>query len=120
IGVGGDIRGPAISQARYTAQDSLWGLRVLTAAHAKPDGDRALHRQGIQAGMGNVMPVAVEVNDLLRPQGPQHSNLLGAPASSGVEVLVQGFIFDLVPAHANAKPQAAPTEHVDFRRLLRD
>src|SRR5262245_14066052 len=70
IGVGGDIRGPAVSKARHTAQDSLWGLRVLTAAHTKPDRDRALHRQGIQAGMGNVMPVAVEVNDLLRPQGP--------------------------------------------------
>jgi hypothetical protein len=70
--------------------------------------------------MGNVMPLAMEVNDRLRPQGPQHGNLLGAPASPGVEVLVQGFIFDLVPAHANAEPQAAPTEHVNFRGLLGD
>src|SRR5262245_55916258 len=45
IGVGGDIRGPAVSEACHTAQDGLWGLRILTAAHAKPDGDRALHRQ---------------------------------------------------------------------------
>ena len=79
-----------------------------------------MHRQGIQAGMRNVMPLAVEVNDLLRPQGPQHSNLLGTPASPGVEVLIQGFIFDLVPAHANAEPQAATTEHVNFRGLLGD
>src|SRR5262245_9619499 len=92
ISVSGDIRGPAVSEARHTAQDSLWGLRILIAAHPKPDGDRTLHRQRIQASMGNVMPLAVEVHDLLRPQGPQYGNLLGAPTSPGVEVLVQGFI----------------------------
>src|SRR5215831_10742542 len=75
IGVGGDIRGPAVSEARHTAQDSLWGLRVLTATHPKPDRDRALHRQGIQAGMSNMMPLAVEVNDLLQGALEQRGSL---------------------------------------------
>ena len=79
-----------------------------------------MHRQGIQARMGNVVPLAVEVDHLLRPQGPQHRDLLGAPASPGMEVLVQGFVLDLVPAHTNAEPQAAATEHVDFGGLLGD
>jgi hypothetical protein len=70
--------------------------------------------------MGNVVPLAVEVDCLLRPQGPQHRDLLSAAASAGVEVLAQRVVLHLVPTYPNAKPQAAATEHIYLGSLLGD
>ena len=118
--VRGDIRGPAVSEARHPAQHDFRGLWILAAAHPEPDGNRALHWEGIQARMGDVMPVPVKVYHLLRPQGSQYRDLFGAAASPGMEVLAQSFVFYLVPTHTNAQPQTTAAEHVHLGCLFGD
>jgi hypothetical protein len=65
--IGRDIRAPAVGEARHAAQNRVGWARRGTAPHTHPNGDGTLDRQRIQAGMGDVVPLAVEVDDLLGP-----------------------------------------------------
>ncbi len=49
----------------------------------------------------------MEVHDFLRPQRPQHLDLLGATAAPIVEVLAQSLELHLVPADSDAQAQPA-------------
>ena len=60
----------------------------------------------------------MEVHHLVGPQlTHQLYLLLAAPAPVG-EAFAQTLVFDRVPAHADAQPQPAASEHVDFGRLF--
>ena len=68
--------------------------------------------------MGDVVPAAVEVDDLLGPQSPQHRELFLTAFAAVVKILVQGLVFHGVPADAHAQAQPSAAEHVYGRRLL--
>lgn len=86
---------------------------------AEPQRDMAPWRQGIDAGVGDGMALALEGDKGLGPQGPHDLDLfLGAPAPI-LEVLIEADEFNLVPADPDAEAQAAVAQHVEGRRLFR-
>ncbi len=52
--------------------------------------------------MIEVVPPALEGDDLLRPEHPQHVDLLADLAAPLVEILVKGFVFGVVPTDGDA------------------
>ena len=66
------------------------------------------------------MELAPVVDDVLGPQPPQQLDLLRLPGSASRERHVEGFVLDLVPARADAKPKAVPGEDGELGGLLGD
>ena len=64
--------------------------------------------------------LAVEVDDRLRPEPPQHLDLLLRAAAAVREVLAERLELDEVPAEPDAEPEAPAGEDVDLGRLLGD
>jgi hypothetical protein len=104
---------PSIAEARGTPQ------RWLGFA-AKPDGNRALHRQRIDAGLVDSVPLPLERHHRLRPQRPQDRDLLIHTCTAGAKLRIQALIFHLIPADPNTEPQPPATYDLDLGRLLRD
>src|SRR3989454_7205615 len=73
-------REPAIGQAANPAQGRFGRNGLRGPAGPNPDGDGTLHRQGIQTGVADLMPLPFEIDYLLGPQGAQHGNLLFTPS----------------------------------------
>ena len=73
-----------------------------------------------EACVGDVVPLSLKGDQLLGPQGTEHSNLLLNPAASVVEPLTESLVLHIVPADAHAQPETAAAEHVHLRRLLGD
>ena len=48
--------------------------------------------RGVDAGVGDVVILAVKVDDFLRPQLAQHLDLLVAAAAAGGEIDAEGFV----------------------------
>ena len=102
---------PAVAQAANPIKHSV-------GAAAEPDGDGALHRQGVDAGVADFVVAAVVVDHFLRPQHPQHLHLFGAAAAAIAEVFAQSLELHIVPAHADAQAQAAAGQHIHRGGLL--
>ena len=114
----GKQRKPAVGEPRDAAHGHVEGRRTTRGTGADPDRDRALHRQRLDAGMADPVPLALIIDNLLRPQQAQHLDLLLAALAARTPVLVQRLVFDRIPADANAQPQTPAAEHVNLRRLL--
>src|SRR5262249_28640190 len=69
-------------------------------------------------GRIEVMIRPLEVDQGLGPELPHDGDLLADAAASRVKVLVQGLVFDMVPADAHAETQAPAAEHVHRSGLL--
>ena len=52
----------------------------------KPDGNGALHRHGVQPGVGNVVPFAFEGNEFLGEQQLENVDLLLHASPAGVKI----------------------------------
>src|SRR2546423_2241500 len=107
------MRHPAVGDARGAALDA-----VALAAH--PDRDRPLHRQGIEARIGDAVVRAREGHELARPQRAHHGDLLLDAPAARTEVGAERLELDGIPSDRNAEPQAAAREDIDGGRLLRD
>ena len=66
------------------------------------------------------MPPALVFDGLVRPEPAHHLDLLFAAHTPIVKVLPERFVFDVVPASADAQPQPAPRQHIDTGGLLCD
>src|SRR5262245_41363514 len=116
----GKHREPAISKPTDSTQRRCGGNGTCGPASPDPDGDRSLHRQWIQTSVVDLMPLAFEIDHLLRPQRSQDSDLLLASSATVMEVFAKRFIFDRVPAHTNPQPQSTAAEYIHLGGLLGD
>ena len=64
-----------------------------------------LARPGQDAGVLEVVELAVEAEDVLGPEPAHQLDLFGLAPAAGVEVLVERVVLDGVPADADAEPQ---------------
>src|SRR6185312_4025021 len=85
---------------------------------AEPQRYFALWRPGIDAGVREAVPLALERNVGIGPQRFHHLDLFLGPLAPVVEVLVETDEFHLVPAHADTEPEAPAAEHVETGSLL--
>jgi hypothetical protein len=93
------------------------GARIFSAASAEPERD-LLRRQAVEAHVIDVMELALEAEERLRPEQLQHLHLLGEARAAAVYVLADRPVLGLLPADADAELEAAATDEVEFRRLL--
>src|SRR5262249_42292381 len=70
-----------------------------------PHGNRPLHRQRIDPGVGHAMPPAVVGHELTGPQTAHHLELFLDPPTAVRERFTQRLELDRVPAHADAQTQ---------------
>ena len=66
----------------------------------------------------DLVVTALERDDVLRPEQPQHLDLFLVAAGAVAEVHPERLVLHLVPADADAEPELAAGQHVDLRRLL--
>ena len=66
------------------------------------------------------MIAALELHVRLRPKRAHDLHLLFRAAPAIVKILVQAFVFDLIPADADAEPEAAVAQPIEPGRLLGD
>src|SRR5829696_1071010 len=85
---------------------------------AEPQRDFALSRPGIDAGVREAVPFALERHVGIGPQRFHHLDLFLGPLAPVVEILVEADELHLVPADADAEPEAAAAEHVETGGLL--
>src|SRR3954465_14188048 len=85
---------------------------------AKPQRDLALGRSGIDAGVRKAVPLALKRHVGIGPQRLHHLNLFLGSLAPVVEILVEADELDLVPAYADAEPEAAAAKHVETGGLL--
>ena len=64
------------------------------------------------------MPLALESNVRIGPQCLHHLDLFLGPLASVLEILVEADELHLVPADADAEPEAAAAEHVETGGLF--
>ena len=98
--IGTHERKPTVAELRQAAQ------RALVRA-AEPDRDRPLDRQWIDAGVGDLVPAAVESDQFLGPELAQHFDLLLRAPAAIFEIFTEGFVFHRVPADTDTEAQAA-------------
>ena len=87
---------------------------------AEPQRNLAAWRQRIDAGVREAVPLALERDVGIGPQRLHHLDLFLGPLAPVVEILVEADELHLVPAHADAEPEAAAAEHVETGGLLGD
>ena len=124
-GVGARTRAPGRALCRVRARTEAAGTSRRPAARPAPapaprrrpsNGDRPLDGQRVDARPRDWS--APPKSTTARSTAPHHGDLLLDAAAAIVEVLVEGFVLDMVPADADAEPQAAAAEDVDLGRLL--
>src|ERR1044071_2538611 len=113
IFVGIHQREPAVAEFRQTAERALIGA-------AEPDRNRALHRQRIDAGVGDLVPAAFEADQFVAPEPAQYFDLLLRATAAFFEILPQRLVFHRVPADADAEAHPAATQHVECGGLFGD
>ena len=84
-----------------------------------PDRNGALHRQGIEAGAIDVVPLASIGHHRLRPEGPHHRDLFLDAGAAGAEILAQGLELHAVPPNADTEPKPPAAEDVHLGGLFR-
>src|SRR5262245_17362073 len=108
------LREPAIRQTSNAFDHRFYTGSPTT----KPQGNRTLDRQRVEASVANMVPAPMEIDHVLRPQGPHHGNLFLRALAAIVEILTQSLIFRRVPTNPNSQAQASTAQHIDFCRLL--
>ena len=87
---------------------------------AEPDRDGLLRWQRVEAGIGDLVPLAVIGDEVVAPQRAHDLDLLLAALAAVGEIHAERLIFDVVPADANAEAQAAPAQDIDGGGLFGD
>ena len=87
---------------------------------AEPQGDAPPDGQGIDAGILDGVPLALEGHVRLGPQRLHDLDLLLLRACRGLEALVEADVLDGVPADPDAEAEAPAGQHVEGGRLLGD
>src|SRR5437868_7852303 len=87
---------------------------------AEPQRNFTAWWPGIDAGVWEAVPLALECNVGIGPQRFHHLDLFLGPLAPVVEILVEAHELELVPADADAEPETAATEHVETGSLLGD
>src|SRR6185437_6832337 len=85
---------------------------------AKPDRNRTLDWQGIDAGAIDVVPLPVKLDHRLGPELAQDGDLLFDPSPTIVEILPERLVLDRIPTEADAEAKTTAAQHVDLGRLL--
>src|SRR3954451_20515663 len=85
---------------------------------AEPQRNFTAWWPGIDAGVWEAVPLALECNVRIGPQRFHHLDLFLGPLAPIVEILVEADELHLVPAYADAEPEAAAAEHVETGGLL--
>src|SRR6185295_7410201 len=62
LGVGREVRAPAVGEPRDPPQRGLGWHRLIAAAHAEPDGDRPLDGHGIEPRVADPVELAAEID----------------------------------------------------------
>src|ERR1019366_8348585 len=106
-------RHPAIANPGDAPQD-----RVGVAA--PPDRYAARLRARVDAGVVDIVVAALELHVRPRPQRAHHLHLLFRAVAAVVKILVQAFVFDLVPADTDAQTEAAVAEQIEAGGLFGD
>ena len=97
------------------------GRCVAGSASAWPPhqiGMRPGRRPRVDARVVDTMPLPSERHMRLRPQRPHHLDLLLRAAAAVVKILVQPFVFDLVPADTDTQSEFSPAEQIEPGGLL--
>src|SRR4030095_8291900 len=84
----------------------------------EPQWNLAAWRQRIDADVREAVPLALEGDVGIGPQGLHHLDLFLGPLAPVVEILVEADELDLVPADADAEPEAPAAEHVETGGLF--
>ena len=115
LGIGGGAAeaDPSVSQAGDPPQGRF-------RASAKPDRDRTLDRQRIEAGIRDRVPGTLEVDQRFGPQPAHQGDLFLDAFAAVMEVFVQSGVFDLIPAQPNPQAQPAAAQHVQRGGLFGD
>src|SRR5690606_13242898 len=87
---------------------------------AEPERNGPLHRQRVEPRLAHDIELALEGDQLLRPEQAQQLGLLPDAAAARPEILPQRLILDSIPAEADAEAQPAAGEQVELCRLLGD
>src|SRR5207248_6648719 len=87
---------------------------------ADPDRDRPLDRQRVEPGLVDAVVASLDGDHRLAPEAAHYVELLLHPPGAVLEILAERLELDVVPADADAEPEAAAIEHVDLGRLLGD
>ena len=74
---------------------------------AEPNRHPAGFGPRVQSGIVDRVVFSFEINVVIGPQRLHDLNLFLRPFAAIFEVLIQAGEFQLIPTHANAKPQAA-------------
>src|SRR5690242_13003331 len=78
---------------------------------AEPEWNFTAWRPRIDAGVREAVPLALERHIGIGPKRLHHLDLFLGPLASVMEILVEAHEFHLIPAYADAEPEAAAAEH---------
>src|SRR5262245_17897093 len=106
-------RHPPIPEARRALEHRL-------CRTTKPDGDRTLYRQWINASIINDVVGALVGDQRLRPELAQDLDLLFSAAPTRLKFLAERIVLDVIPADANAETQPSTAQDIDLSGLLGD
>ena len=87
---------------------------------AEPHRDACAGGTGVDPGVRNGVPTAIERDVLIGPQPAHHFDLFGRAHAAGRPVLVKADELRLVPADADAEPKSAAGQDIDTGGLLGD
>ena len=93
-------------------------IKCSLGSPAEPDRDRPL-RPRHECGPVDAIKTAREVDHWLGEQPAEKLYLLLLASAARTEVLPQGLVLDVIPAHAHAEAQSPSREKVNIRRLPR-
>ena len=80
---------------------------------AKPNGDLAIRRQWIDAGVLDRVPLTLEGDVRFGPQLEHQLHLLLGPLAAIAEVFIQAYVFDGVPTNTDAEAEPAARENIE-------
>src|SRR5262249_33573308 len=102
-----------------TIPESCGALERGFGGPTEPDRYRTLNRHWIQTGIVDDVIGSAKRHSRLSPQLAQNFDLLFHATAACVKVLSESFVLHMVPTQADAEPQPATAQNVDFGRLLR-
>src|SRR5262249_58383768 len=82
---------------------------------AKPDRDWPLHRWRHDT---QVVESTAEAHEVFRPQEAEDLDLLGLSCAPRLPVHIERLVFDVIPPHPDAEPQAPTAQQIGLGRLL--
>ena len=110
-----ELRHPTICEAPGSLEHLL---DEVAEERAHPDRDRPLHRQWVDADAIEMVPVAVERDEFVRPQLAHDGDLFLDASAPVREVLVERLVLHPVAADAHTEPQPTSGQQIEFGGLL--